>query len=100
MKVGRPLKEVKALLKSKGHVIELEVIDTMLECYEEHLFYKLSRGEDVKIKDIGKISVGIISGSSMLTGQKKVYETIKFKFTPFSELKLLAKEKISKIQKT
>ena len=100
MKIRRPLKEVKALLKSKGHIVELEIIDSMLECYEEHLFYKLSKGEDVKIRDIGKITVGIISGSSMLTGKKETYETVKFRFTPFAELKSVAKDKISKIKTT
>ena len=97
MKIGKPIQEIKKLCASQGTELSNEEISIVLKNYHEIMFDKLVKGEDVKIESIGKISTSIISMHSNFDQQK--YETVKFKFSPFTELKSSSKEKLSKVQK-
>lgn len=99
MVVRRPIKEIKKRAKADGIEITDEQIDKTLEYYEDHLFDKLSKGEEIKIKEIGKVTPSIVQGHSMLTGKKETYETVKFKFTAFNRIKSETKEKLIALQK-
>ncbi len=95
----KPSKEIRKRAKAEGFQITEKEIDKILEFYTDHLFDRLSKGEEVRIKDIGKINCYVSEGKSMLTGKPVEYETVKFKFTPFTKVKSEAKERLSKVQK-
>lgn len=99
MVVKRPIREIKQRAKAEGIGITEEQIDKTLEFYEDYLFNKLISGEEIKIRDVGKIKPIVTSGYTMLTGKKEAYETVKFKFTPFSMVKTKSKEALVQVQK-
>lgn len=99
MKIGRPIKEIKARCKADGYEFENDEIDKILEYYEDYMFNKLANGEELKISGIGKINTQIGTIVSRLTSERKEYETVKFRFSPFKGIKSAAKERLSKVQK-
>lgn len=98
MKTTNPSSEVLRLCKAKGNHYLKDDVDKIMKAYNEILYDKLVNGEHLRIPKIGKISTSISRGVSRLTKENIEYETIKFKFTPASELKKQIKEKLTEIQ--
>ena len=94
----RPIKEIKAMCKQDGFVFQNDEIDKILEYYEDHMYDLLVSGEELKIRNIGKISSVPIVIKSNLKDETEEYDTVKFKFTPTHGLKLKAKEKLHSIK--
>ena len=98
MKVVIDSKSVKRLCKAEGIILDEKIIQRILEINNELMFDQLIKGEDVKIPSIGKITSSYISRKSNLNQCKNLeYETTKFKFTAFKELKEAAKNRLNQV---
>lgn len=96
MKINAPVKYIQKRLKEDGLIVSTEVIDKCLEYFEDDIINKLSKGEVVKIREVGKITPSVHYLKSNLT--KQDYATIKFKFAPFGRIKQNAKSLLSKAE--
>lgn len=99
MKVGMPSQNVKKRCKAEKIDVDAITIDTILKFHYEDMLDKLVKGEEIRIPTIGKITPTYRAGVSYLNQTKTDYETIKFGFSPFKELKSKTKERLAETKK-
>lgn len=99
MKIVLNTKNIRKRAKAEKLQVDNFQIDEIVKYFLEECFDKLVKGEDLKLPGIGKITANYRAGVSYLNKENpKEYETIKFSFSAFTELKSKANEKLSKAQ--
>lgn len=100
MKVVINTKPIMKRARAEKLDIDRNQVEQILKFYFEESINSLVKGDVLKMPGIGRITPTYKAGVSYLDKTNPLeYETTQFNFSPFTELKSKAKERLSKVKK-